>query len=588
MPVYSIQTPGGKVLDIEAGDEATALRGAQEWHAKNSQAAPPPAAMSPAQGAQAAAADASGQRQTAHTMRGMEYATGLAQKVASGVTANWGDEIAAGIGAAGAQLPWVGSGRSYREILGDIRRNEERFSEQNPWTATAAEAAGALAPGIGTAVLTARAVPWLTRAPSVIRAAIGSATAAAPLGAVSGAGKLENPEGASDYAKAAGKNALLSGAMGLVFGGAGHAVGNAVGPWATAAAQRLHQAGVRLTPGEIVGGYAKRVEDGASSWPFIGQMIRNRQAESSESLNRAAWNQALSPLGRRYALPANTEMGHEAAQRATDTLNRRYAAVVPRMQAQMDAQLTQDIAQISQRLPQSVRPQFADAYRRHVEHVLDPATGAIDGRGLQHALGALRDEARRLQTSQASHAYDHDLGVALNEMRDRIVDSAGRYTPQRTMTDFNNIQRAYRNFAVLRDAASRTGAEQGVFNPTQFHAAVRAADTTAGKGATARGEAVLQNLSGPAKAVMTRRVADSGTPERAALLGAILNPALAAKGVAAGVGPGALYTRTGNALFRSAATAAPAARATARNAIQRVNALLSPMAGWETADQLQD
>lgn len=35
MPTFSIQTPSGKTLDIEAPDEGTAMRGAQEWHADN-------------------------------------------------------------------------------------------------------------------------------------------------------------------------------------------------------------------------------------------------------------------------------------------------------------------------------------------------------------------------------------------------------------------------------------------------------------------------------------------------------------------------------------------------------------------------
>jgi hypothetical protein len=35
MAVFSIETPSGKILDIEAPDQATALRGAQEWHAQN-------------------------------------------------------------------------------------------------------------------------------------------------------------------------------------------------------------------------------------------------------------------------------------------------------------------------------------------------------------------------------------------------------------------------------------------------------------------------------------------------------------------------------------------------------------------------
>lgn len=515
-----------------------------------------------------------------------------ARAIGQGVTLSFGDEIEAGARAAGnyvarkagADIPE----RGYRDIKNEIAGEQRDFTEQNPGTALGLEVGGSLLPGVGSTNLLLRAVPWLSRAPSVARAAIAGGASSAPMGAVTAVGKAEGPQSAADYAQAAGEGALTSGLLGAGVAGAGHAVGSVVRPWVTAAARQLHDRGIRLTPGELMGGYAKRLEDSTTAAPFIGHLVRSRQAEGIESLNRAAWDEALAPMGRRYALPRNTEMGHEAVREATDLFNRRYGAVVPRMTAQMDPQLTRDIAQISQSLPQSVRPQFADAYRRHVEHVLDPQSGIIDGRGLQHTLGALRDEARRLQTSQSSHAYDHDLGSALNEMRDKIVESARRYTPKRTMTSFDNIQRAYRNFVVLRDASSRTGAEQGVFNPTQMHAAVRAADRSAGKGATARGEAALQEISGPAKAVMTRRVADSGTPERAALLGAILNPGLAAKGLAMGLGPAALYTRAGNALFRAGATSAPVTREALGTAIQNVSPYAAPVTAQELNRLLQE
>lgn len=36
MPVFDIETPGGKIVTIEAADEAAAMAGAQQWHAQNS------------------------------------------------------------------------------------------------------------------------------------------------------------------------------------------------------------------------------------------------------------------------------------------------------------------------------------------------------------------------------------------------------------------------------------------------------------------------------------------------------------------------------------------------------------------------
>lgn len=598
MPVFEIQTPDGRTLDIEAGDEATAIRGAQEWYKTN-----PQQQASPASGARAAATDQRPPDMLSDAERYgpgptpvvndplMPWLEGVARSGAQGATLGYGDEIAATMGAIGAQLPW-GSGKSRQEILTDIRGQEKAFSESNPGSALTAEIAGTVAPGVGVTNALMRAVPWLTRAPSVVRAAIAGGASSAPIGAVTATGRLEGPQSAADYASAAGEGALTAGGIGAATGGAGHAIGNVVRPWATAAARSLHDRGVRLTPGELLGGIASRSESGAvAATPGIGNLLRNRADEGVESLNRAAWDEALSPMGRRYALPQDTLMGHEAMREATDIFSRRYAAVVPRMTAQLDNQLISDIAGISRALPQSVRPQFADAMRRYVDDIFDQNTGVVDGRGLQHTLEGLRKEARNLQTAQNSNAYDRDLGEALNTLRDRIVDSAGRYTPQRTMTAFNNIQRAYRNFTTLRQASSSTAAPSGVFSPTQLHAAVRSSDKSAGKGAMARGQVPLQELSDAAKTVMTTKGGGSPTAERGALIGAIAgaaaNPPLAMKAAILATPPLALYSHAGNALFRRAATAAPAGREALGTAIQDISPYAAPVTAQELNRLLQ-
>jgi hypothetical protein len=78
----------------------------------------------------------------------------------------------------------------------------------------------------------------------------------------------------------------------------------------------------------------------------------------------------------------------------------------------------------------------------------------------------------------------------------------------------------------------------------------------------------MQDLSDDAKTVMTRKISDSGTPERAAMSGAIggalyLEPSLAAGPLAASL----LYTRAGNAAFRRLASFSPQTRAALRQAI---------------------
>lgn len=549
--------PPGFTLDIPPPPPGFTLEGA------------PPAA-SPAEGARAAAEDEHGQRQTAETVSGLKYLTGIAQKAAQGITANWGEELAATAGAVGAQLPWIGSGKSREEILREIRGDEKRFAEQNPKTALGSEIAGAVAGGVNAGNAAARAAPWLfARAPGVLRTALGVGAASAPGGAIDAAGRMEGDHTAGEYATEMGQGAAISGGLGAVTGGAGRAIGNVVGPWISPLARRLHELGVRLTPGEMLGGYAKRIEDSAASIPFAGAMVRNRQAEGIESFNRAAYNEALAPLGRRYQQMfqrGESEVGHESVEDMTALLGRRYDAVVPRLRANFDQPLADDIRDLADNMPVSARPLLQDAVRRYLRPVIDTATGDIEGRGIQTAIQGLRNEGQRLLRSQAD-PYHFEAGQALLALRDRLLDAARRHSAPRDVTAFRNIDDAYSRFAIVRDAASKVGADMGEFTPAQLHNASRTADRSAGKGATARGNARMQHLSGPAKSVMSRRVGDSGTPERAALITAILAPSAAMKTVLPIAGLAGLYTRAGNRAFQAAGNAGYDTRLALRRAI---------------------
>ena len=391
-------------------------------------------------------------------------------------------------------------------------------------------------------------------------------------------GKTEGDESLMDAAL---RGATSGAAWGGGLGVAGNAIGRVVGPWITPQAEHLRQAGVTLTPGEMLGGYAKRAEDVATSAPFVGSFVRGRQAEGIQSFNRAAVRQALAPdrvVSQR--MPHDAEVGYELMQAARDQLSRRYGEVVPRMRANaLDAQLVTDLRRIAAAVPGSRFNRFRDAISRHIDDSTDPATNIISGRGMQNALEGLRDEGRRLMTSQGSHAYDYDLGRALGLASDALVRAAARSTSARTMGDFRRLQTAYAGFARLRDAASRTGADMGTFTPAHLMAAVRAGDRSAGKGATATGRALLQDLAAPAKSVMTRRVSDSGTPERSFLMGAIVAPGVAAQALVSGIPLGLLYTRAGRALFERMAAGSPQTRTALRQAIERA----APFAGQAAA-----
>lgn len=526
----------------------------------------------------------------------LPWGEGIAEKAAQGATAHLAPHIAA---ATGASANWLARklgldipAKTYQGILDEIRGREQTFAAENPGFAAAAELGGALAPG-------AVGAGFIARAPGLMSAAARSAAVAAPYGAISSGAEMAGQSGASaeDVGKAALKGGAVSAGTGAAFGGAGNVVSRVIGPWATDQAQNLIGRGIRLTPGETLGGNAKRMEDSLVSAPFVGAMIRGRQNEAIQDFNRTAAREAMAPdrvISRRLeqTMP-QTEVGHDLIHEVQMLLNARYGQVVPRMTARYDQQLVNELNAINARVPVTRQAEFRDAIARWIDNSAtfanptNPLSGTLTGRGLQNALGGLRDEGQGLIAARGSQAYDRDLGHAILDAHDALEGAAARSTNTRTMNDYRRVQRAYAGFARIRDAASRIGADQGVFTPAQLMSAVRGGDRSAGKGATAAGNALMQDLAGPARAVMTRTVNDSGTPERAALLGAILNPALAAKVLLAAAGPAGIYTRTGSAAFRRLATMSPAARMQARQLIENAVARGVIPASQATREYLQ-
>jgi hypothetical protein len=174
MAVFTIETPDGRKLDIEADDENGAIAGAQEWVASNP--APP------------------------ETWG--EYGMGLLQKVGQGATFGFGDEIAAGAGAVGNQaMRALGVDvpeRGYGEILDEVRGDESQFAARNPKTAIAAEIGGGLTSlAAGPARAIAAAPGWMARVGR-------SAKVGAGYGAASGFGNSEGGVGERAAGTAAG------------------------------------------------------------------------------------------------------------------------------------------------------------------------------------------------------------------------------------------------------------------------------------------------------------------------------------------------------------------------------------------------
>jgi hypothetical protein len=91
----------------------------------------------------------------------------------------------------------------------------------------------------------------------------------------------------------------------------------------------LADRGVKLTPGEMVP-KLKRVEEAFESIPFAGDIVKDARGRSSESFNRATWNDALTAAGEK-PLPKTVKTGNEASAHVRQALGDRYDDLLGKM-----------------------------------------------------------------------------------------------------------------------------------------------------------------------------------------------------------------------------------------------------------------
>jgi hypothetical protein len=358
------------------------------------------------------------------------------------------------------------------------------------------------------------------------------------------------------------KEAGIGAAIGGGLGAGGYGIGQAIAPTFRPQVNAMLKEGIRLTPGQMAGGAARRMEDAFSSVPIVGQAVRAGQRRAIEDFNRAAWNRVLAPLGE--SLPRSVLPGRDAAQYVDDVIDAAYNRVVPNLVGQADRQFVTDLVQVAQRarseLPTEQRRRFAEIVRSQLlDKVSAPARGD-QLKGIDSMLGA---EARGYK-SDPMHD-NRKLGHIIDDLHAAFRATLMRQNPQYA-GDLRAANEAYANFVRVGRAASSSGAKEGVFSPAQLRMAVRQSDPSLRKLDFAKGEALMQDLSDAAEATLPRTVPDSGTPERLLTERAM---ALLAGGGAAYFSPGMLmgglaatapYTGIGMNALRGWATAFPAVR----------------------------
>lgn len=398
------------------------------------------------------------------------------------------------------------------KVEGNIRQRNESYKGSIKGEGTSAkmgEVVGGAVPAVGAAIASGGATVPAT----LPRAILGGTAAGAAGGAAMPVDTTQNPDFWDEKIKQAAIGAGVGAATGGLVHGAGKVVG---GVEVTPQVQALRDQGINLTPGQILGGGAKRVEEGLGSVPVVGEAQRAGIRRSIEDMNRSAINRSLEQIGQRLddAMPVGRGAIQDMAARISDA----YDQILPQMTVRADMRFASGITQAARdvaALPDQYQRAFLNTIQRDMMGYMQG--GQLTGDAVKTLDRKLRTDAMRFRAS--NDPFDQQYGDALFRLRDTYRDMMERQNPQFAQ-QLADVDRAFAMSARIEKAAGMQGAENGVFTPAQLSAAVRAEDRSARKSAFARGDALLQDLSDPAKAVMSSKVPDSGTPFRTGVLAA--------------------------------------------------------------------
>lgn len=326
-------------------------------------------------------------------------------------------------------------------------------------------------------------------------------------------------------------NAAIGAAGGLAGRAVTGAASRILNPKTSEAARNLLDEGITPTPGQVLGGYPRRIEEASKSIPFVGQGIRQAETRAIEDFNRAALNRVLAPIGGKAS-----SIGYEGIEEASKAVSNAYDDALANLgRVDVDSAFTNRLSALKtmvRSLPNSIQRQFDNIVRDQIESKITPA-GSMTPEQLKTATS----ELYKLGTGYKGQANSFDqqqLGDALLQLRSNLYDLAGRISPQANEA-IKKADKAFAQLVRVQNAATR--ADGGIFSPAQLSAAAKVTDKSARKVATSQGRALMQDFAQDAKSVLGNNLPDSGTAERlgsglALGAGYMINPLVAGSMVA--------------------------------------------------------
>ncbi len=463
MPVFTIETPTGQKLDIEAADEAAAIGGAQQWHTENSSKTPVTA------GGLASAA-------VGGTARGTTELAGLPGDL--GDLLNRG--IDKGLNAVGIQLgPLAPNYFGSSNIQKQAEKVTGEFHKPQNTAEKIVDTAFSFVPG-------------------AVAAPGGAVTNAVRYGLLPGAAS----EVAGQYFEGQPIEPYARAAAGLSMAAANPAA-RAVTPFPASPArqeaiQRLANEGVTsLTAGQRTGSPGLRyLEDAASNAPFAGQGASRIEHEGQRQFTEAALRRAGTGA---EATPEVLAANQARLGQTFQDLSARNTLVPDN---QFITELTNAVGHY-RNVPDSQQRAIVQGYVNDIlPHV---NAGGMPGTEYQPMRSMLSTDAKSVAGT------DPYLSRALGGIRDALDNAMMRSISPEDSAAWQQARREYGAQKVIEKAASRAGeaTAEGQITPANLRNTVAAEN----RGAYARGEGQFAELARAGANVMTP-LPNSGTAQR--------------------------------------------------------------------------
>lgn len=546
MAVFTIKAPDGRTIQIKANDQATALRGAQEWAAANPAqqpgasggAATPPAGLRPGTPEYA---DWAGQQARAGLKlpqvsdpKFTQPESSILDPFVQGTTFGFADELRGAVQGGLARLNGGDFGSTYDQSVDQSRHALDHERSVNPVGSIAAEVAGAIPTGmLAGGQLAARGATTLARVGTGAAVGLGQ-------GAVYGAGSSNG-----DLGERA-QSALLSGAVGGGIGAVAPAIGQVArrlispapaAPARLAAANALEREGVTLTAGQRTGSKPLQYLESELG----GSGAENLLEQQSEQFTQAALRRAGVNAPR--ATP-------EVVDTAFNDIGTRFDGMAAITDTPFDNTLQNNLLGVaSDYLDTAANP--APIVERLVNRLGQLAQGnggRITGRVYQN----MRSEISRLIP-----AADAPTKFALRDLQEALDDSVERNLSGQTLEAWRQLRRQYRNLLVVERAVTGGGqaGAAGLITPAQLKIA---AINKMGRRSFARGTNDFTELANAGIHTMTP-LPNSGTASRLAVrnVPAMIGAAAGAPGGIPGAILGGVAGAALPALLGRAALSAP-------------------------------